>query len=194
MKLYLVRHGETQRGRNGVYGYSAPLTDLGHEQASKACGALAGLGVTHIVSSDAVRAMQTAAPLTVALSIAATVIPELTEIDIGIPSDGVTPITENRSPDGRYVMDCAHLGGESWDVFRERVISGLEILADRFAGDDVIAVFTHGGVKSVALDHYFGRKISRTMHTSYANGSISAVETNGAGHVVHSVNDIAHLE
>ena len=194
MKLYFVRHGETQRGQNGVYGYSAPLTDLGHEQASKASDALSGRGVTHIVSSDAVRAVQTSAPLTVALNLAATVIPELSEIDIGIPSDGVTPITENRTPDGKYVMDCAHLGGESWDVFRNRVISGLEILADRFAGDDVIAVFTHGGVKSVALDHYFDREPSRIMHRLFDNGSISLIESNGIGHIVHSTNVVTHLE
>lgn len=194
MKLYLVRHGETQRGQNGVYGYSAPLTDLGHKQASKASDALSGLGITHIVSSDAVRAVQTSAPLTVALNLTATVIPELAEIDIGFPSDGVTPITENKTPDGKYVMDCAHFGGESWDVFRERVISGLDILADRFADDDVIAVFTHGGVKSVALDHYFGIEPSRIMHRLFDNGAISLIESSGDGHVIHGVNDVAHLE
>ena len=193
MKLYLVRHGETQRGINGVYGYSAPLTKLGHEQAALTCEALSGLDITHIVSSDATRAIQTAEPLTAALNMMAIVIPELTEIDIGVPSDGVTPISENRTPDGRYVMDCTHLGGESWDVFRDRVISGLGILADRFADDDVIAVFAHGGVKSVAIDHYFGREISPTMHTSYDNGSISVIETNGSGHIVHSNNNVSHL-
>lgn len=193
MKFHFVRHGETQRGENGVYGYSARLTDLGHSQAEKTGEALAGLNVTQIVSSDAVRAIQTAAPLQASLDLTVSVIPELTEINIGVPSDGVSPIAENKTPDGRYVMDCAHLGGESWDMFRDRVLSGLTILAERFAGDDVIAVFTHGGVKSVALDHYFGRDISQIMHTPYDNGSISTVELNGTGHVVHRVNDIAHL-
>lgn len=121
------------------------------------------------------------------------VIPELTEIDIGKPSDGVTPIVENRTPDGRYVMDCAHLGGESWETFRERVRTGLGILDDRFAGDDVIAVFTHGGVKSVAVDHYSGNEPSRTMHTQYDNGSISTIEVSVTGHIVHAVNDVSHL-
>lgn len=193
MKLLLVRHGETQRGINGVYGYSAPLTDLGQTQAEHTGRFMAGLGITRIVSSDAVRALQTADPLHQALNIGIEIIPELTEIDIGKSSDGVTPITENRTPDGRYVMDCAHLGGESWTQFRERVRTGLGILDDRFAGDDVIAVFTHGGVKSVALDHYSGRDPSRIMHTLFNNGSISTVEASVTGHVVHAVNDISHL-
>lgn len=193
MRMYFVRHGETQRSPNGVYGYAAPLTGLGHAQAARACEALTGLDITHVVSSDATRAMQTAEPLTAALGLITNIIPELTEINIGKPSDGVTPIFENKTPDGRYVMDCLHLGGESWDAFRSRVMTGLGMLADRFAGDAVIAVFTHGGVKSVALDHYSGREISRTMHMLFDNGSISAVESNGAGYVVHSVNDISHL-
>jgi broad specificity phosphatase PhoE len=67
------------------------------------------------------------------------------------------------------------------------------ILADRFADDDVVAVFTHGGLKNEALDHFYGREKSRTMHTFFDNGSISTVELNGAGQVVHSVNDVSHL-
>ncbi len=194
MKLFLVRHGDTQRGPNGVYGYSAPLSDLGLEQAERTSQFMAGLGVTRIVSSDAVRALQTAEPLHKALRLDIDVVPELTEIDIGKPSDGVTPITENRTADGRFIMDCTHLDGESWEQFRDRVRTGLGILDDRFGGDDVVAVFTHGGVKSVALDQYSGREPSKTMSMLFENGSISTVEANGTGHVVHAMNEIAHLE
>ncbi len=193
MKLYFVRHGDTQRGVNGVYGYSAPLSELGTVQAEQTARYMSQLRITHIASSDAVRALQTAEPFKQATGLSLDVIPELTEIDIGVPSDGISPIKENRTPDGRYIMDCTHLGGESWEQFRERVRSGLGILDDRFAGDDVIAVFTHGGVKSVALDHYLGREPTSIMHTPFDNGSISIVESADAGHVVHGVNDISHL-
>ncbi len=193
MKLFFVRHGDTLRGPNGVYGYEAPLTDLGFAQAEQTGRFMAGLGVTKIVSSDAVRALQTAEPLVNSLNLELNIVPELTEIDIGIPSDGVTPITENRTTDGRFVMDCTHLEGESWEVFRNRVLLGLSTLANSFASDDVLAVFTHGGVKSVAVDHYHGREISMTMHTLFNNGSISTVESTGIEHVVHGVNDISHL-
>ncbi len=194
MKLLLVRHGETQRGENGVYGYQAPLTDLGKQQAELTALFMTGLGVTHIVSSDAVRALQTAEPLHQALRIELDVIPELTEIDIGIPSDGVSPIYENLTPDGRYIMDCTHLGGESWTQFRDRVRTGLGILDERYDGDDVVAVFTHGGVKSVALDRFSGREESRVMETLFHNGSISTFEALDTGHLVHAVNEVSHLE
>lgn len=193
MKLFLVRHGETQRGKNGVYGYSASLSDLGRSQADRTGRFMTELGITRIVSSDAVRALQTAEPLRVAMGMDLDVVPELTEINIGTPSDGVTPITENRTPDGRYIMDCAHLGGESWDQFRIRVHAGLSILQKRFAADDVVAVFTHGGVKSVALDHYSGREASRIMENQFDNGSISTFETVDSRHIVHAVNEVSHL-
>lgn len=194
MKLFFVRHGETQTAENGAYGYSARLTDLGRFQAERTSRFMAELGVTRIVASNAVRALETAEPLQQVSGIQIDVIPELIEIDIGKPSDGVTPITENMTADGRYIMDCTHLGGESWEQFRDRVRTGLGILDDRFAGDELIAVFTHGGVKNIALDHYVGRQASRTMHTLFDNGSVSTIEAVDTGHVIHAVNDVSHLE
>ncbi len=193
MKLFLVRHGETQAGSNGAYGYSASLNDLGRSQAERTGRFMLDLGVTRIVSSDAARALETAEPLKRALGMQVDVIPELTEIDIGKPSDGVTPMQENRTPDGRFIMDCAHLGGESWDQFRDRVSVGLGILDDRYVSDEVVAVFTHGGVKNVAVDRYLGRDASRTMHTLFDNGSISTIEAIETGHILHGVNEVSHL-
>ncbi len=193
MKLYLVRHGDTQRGENGVYGYSASLTQLGRAQASATGRFMADLGITRIVSSDAVRALQTAEPLERATGLRADVVPELTEIDIGRPSDGITPMDRLFTPEGDFLMDCAHLEGEAWEEFRDRVESGLQILDDRYEDDDVVAVFTHGGVKSVAMDHYAGREPSRVMHTAFDNGSISTVEVTASGRIVHGINDDSHL-
>lgn len=193
MKLYFVRHGETQRGTNGVYGYEAPLTERGLWQADLTAGFMTSLGITKIISSDAVRAMQTAEPLVGSLKLELDVIPELTEINIGKPSDGITPIKENRTPDGMFVMDCVHLGGESWDIFRDRVVLGIGALAEQCNDDDVVAVFTHGGVKSVALDYYSSREISKVTRLLFENGSISTFESLGVEHVVHGVNDISHL-
>lgn len=193
MKLYFVRHGDTQRGPNGVYGYDAPLSELGLAQAELTADFMATLGLTKIVSSDAVRALQTADPLVQSLKLQLDVIPELTEIDIGKPSDGITPIEENRTADGRFVMDCVHLGGESWDVFSSRVLAGIEILAKSYEKDDVVAVFTHGGVKSVAVDHYYSRELSMVMHTLFDNGSISTIESDGESHVIHGTNEVSHL-
>lgn len=192
MKIILVRHGDTQRGENGVYGDTAPLTELGHEQARKTGDLLSTMPITHVISSDARRALQTAEPLSGALRLDPVVIPELKEIDIGQAADGVTPF-EYLDP-VNFVLDCSHAGGETWDSFRTRVLNGLDILAETIGPGSTAAVFTHGGVKSVAMDHYAGREISRSMMTLFANGSISVVEKNGSDFVVHSVNDAAHLE
>lgn len=193
MKLYFVRHGDTQREGNGTYGYKASLSDLGHTQAELACNALASRGVTHIVTSNATRAIQTAAPLVTNLGLVPMVVPELIEIDIGKSADGVTPLARKWTPEGHSILDFSHLGGESWNIFRDRVMTGLTLLADNFDEDATVAVFTHGGVKSVALDHYSGREVSQAMSILYGNGSISTIESNGSGHAVHIANDISHL-
>jgi hypothetical protein len=62
--LILIRHGETAWNRELRFQGHAdvPLNDIGHEQARRLGLRLAGETVQHILSSDLMRAQQTAAP------------------------------------------------------------------------------------------------------------------------------------
>jgi broad specificity phosphatase PhoE len=61
--IRFVRHGQSTWNlidRLQGHELSPPLTDLGREQAAHAAEALADVGVTHLLSSPAVRARETA--------------------------------------------------------------------------------------------------------------------------------------
>jgi probable phosphoglycerate mutase len=192
MRLYFIRHGETQTDEHGLYDDSSSLTELGRSQAERVAAALADKGITSVVTSPAARAIETARPLLAVAGITASVSDEFKEIDIGpLVTDGVPyrAIME----DDCFIMDCTHNGGESFELFRDRVLRGVNGLINGSSDHDATAVFTHAGVKSVAIDHCYGKEVSRAMRTFYANASISTVEVTGSGFRVADVDDIAHL-
>ena len=61
MRLFFLRHGQSQANAGGVYaGPDSPLTGLGRDQAEAAGHKLAGLGITAVITSDLRRAAETA--------------------------------------------------------------------------------------------------------------------------------------
>lgn len=85
-RLVLARHGETASNvahRLDSRPPGAPLTERGHAQAAALAEALAGQPVVAVLSSVAVRAQQTAAPVAAALGLEVQVRPLLHETDAG---------------------------------------------------------------------------------------------------------------
>ena len=192
MRLYLIRHGETQQAANGVYGDEAPLTERGLWQALQVAQYLRRFEITAVASSPAVRAVQTAAPLADSVRVSPTLIAELKEINIGRLAYGVEPHVP-RYFDGRLLSDFSHVGGEGFEPFRDRVLAGIDTVMASFGSGDSVAVFTHGGVKNVAMDYFSRREYSPGMRTMFENGSISTVDVRGGQFSVGSVNDVSHL-
>ncbi len=89
-RLYVVRHGQTERSARLVYSGQAdvPLTATGRDQALDAAERLAGCGVDAIVSSPLVRARDTAAAIAAATGIPMSVDERLIEVDYG-PFEGL---------------------------------------------------------------------------------------------------------
>ena len=94
--MILLRHGQSEfnlhftatRRDPGIV--DAPLTELGHAQASAAAERLADAGIRRIIASPYTRALQTAAPLARRLGLPVTVTPAVRErfkfaCDIGTP-------------------------------------------------------------------------------------------------------------
>jgi broad specificity phosphatase PhoE len=95
-RMILLRHGQSEFNLHftatkrdpGIV--DAPLTDLGHAQAAAAAEELAAAGIRRIIASPYTRALQTAAPLALALGLPVTVTPLVRErykfaCDIGTP-------------------------------------------------------------------------------------------------------------
>ena len=64
MDIYFVRHGQTMGNLAKRHqAEHTPLSSLGREQASNAAKEVAQLNPTHLISSNLVRAIETARPI-----------------------------------------------------------------------------------------------------------------------------------
>jgi probable phosphoglycerate mutase len=150
--LLLVRHGQTDWNAEGrIQGIvDTPLSALGREQAAELAARLAAEPIDAIVSSDLVRARETAAPLAQARGLEVRAEPRLRERAFGIFEGHTYSEVEANWPSEfaiwrRREPGYAVPGGESYLALRARVLACLgELVADN-AGQSVLVV-THGGV------------------------------------------------
>lgn len=200
--LYLVRHGEADSNRDSRFGgwSEAPLTDLGQRQAVAAANELRRRAPTVLVTSDLVRARQTAAPIAAMLDLEPRLEPGLRERSLGV-FDGLTfADAEQRFPDvwqRLMARDPAAVpeGGETADVVYARVSAAIQRILTDHAGER-IAVVTHG----LALFHVFSYVCglgspSRDLPVFVLvdNASITQLERKQDRWRIISINDTAHL-
>ena len=144
LTLLLVRHGQTEWNALGLMqGQRAdiPLTDLGHAQASAAAEELATLTPGALISSDLLRARQTAEHCARATGLPVAVTTALREQAYGVlegrPSRELWDVVDWTDP--HWTAE----GGESLAQLHDRVAVYLDQLrADPPA--DVVALVTHG--------------------------------------------------
>lgn len=155
MRLWLVRHGQStwnlERRLQGQT-HDVPLTEVGHEQASRAGGELAGLGVgpaARLLSSDLLRAWQTAVVIGQALGIDPTPDERLREQHYGVLQGRLTAdLRAEPVPEGLDITEVAWGGGESIEQVYVRV-RDLLVELSAVPGDAVLV--THGDTLRVAL-------------------------------------------
>jgi broad specificity phosphatase PhoE len=202
--LLLVRHGETVWNQENRWQGQAdiPLSEAGREQARRLAQRLRteGRRVRAIYASDLLRAFHTAEILGEVLGVPPT--PEVAwrEMDIGVWS-GLT----TAEVIARYATEWERLragedlprgGGETFAQFQGRIIREVERLVVKHAGEQV-AIVTHGGAVRAFLLHCRGldvsqfRQIDKIGNTGLSEVTLSA---NGGGAVIHSVNDVSHLD
>ncbi|HVX19998.1 MAG TPA: histidine phosphatase family protein [Acidimicrobiales bacterium] len=188
--LWLVRHGESTWNALGlVQGQKAEpeLTPRGRDQAEAVARALssslAGRSLRAVYSSDLRRAVQTAAPVTAALGLAAVADPRLRERSFGdvegLPSRLLG--TQHSGFDGERVVDAdaSPPGGESIrDLvgrtagFVEDVLVGVGAgEVDDGTGGDVVLV-VHGGVVRALLAWLDGVEPDRMAWGAVGNGLV----------------------
>ncbi|ERF64239.1 histidine phosphatase family protein, partial [Cutibacterium granulosum] len=134
-----------------------PLTDLGRAQAEQAARRVVELVApgTAVISSDQLRAVQTAEPIARALGVAVTTDARLREQALG-RMEGKLPeeLTPEPAPPGIDVADVRWGGGESLADVTARTRSFLTI--DSPADDEIVLV-THGDTMRVILGVLDGR-------------------------------------
>jgi probable phosphoglycerate mutase len=155
IRIVLWRHGQTDWNvENRFQGHSdIPLNKVGHYQASEAAKVLAALRPDRIISSDLIRAQETAGALAALTDITVEINPNLRETDGGLWEGKLA--SENRATHGELFANWYEGGDEPAGVTGERrsdvarrAVAVIEKETSNFSG--TIVFVTHGGtVRSV---------------------------------------------
>lgn len=178
MKLYLIRHGQTETNRKHCWtGWlDIPLTEEGRRDAEHARRVLADIKPDKVFSSDLGRAQETARIVVGDTPIELT--PLLREIHVGSyagrPFSILTPELDHYLSVNGY----REAGGESYAEFAARL--------DRFLCEvraldcDTVMAFTHGGTLFTFLDRVVGMNLPRTRF-SCSNCTVVGFESTADG-------------
>ncbi len=194
MDLIIVRHARPDREERGEGEGPAdpPLSSLGRAQAMAVAAFLAAEHIDHIVASSMTRARQTAEPLAGLLDLDVELRDDLREVDqhrsVYIPAEEMTPdepLAQEFMSDPLAIFD-----GDYWG-FRDRVVAGFdEIIAAN--ASKTVAVFCHGMVMSVYLQHVWGLSDPYRMQPDYT-GIIRMQASSSKGYrTIKSINETAH--
>ncbi|VWX57308.1 putative phosphoglycerate mutase [Burkholderiales bacterium 8X] len=151
-ELILIRHGETDWNRQLRFqGHiDVPLNDMGHEQARRLGLRVADEPVAHLISSDLMRAQQTAAPAARHLTLEVTTSVKLREQSFGLVegmrADEIQALHPRAWEDWlQFREEHAMPEGESARQFHTRIMDALGGIVAAHRGERVMIV-THGGV------------------------------------------------
>lgn len=193
MNLYLVRHGETQANRDGVYcgGSDLVLTQNGRRQAQQVAWQLAEVPFARIVTSQLRRTRETAAivrPGSQPESLAAWNEMHFGEWELRHHRD------LRQDDPQRYrawVADWQHTpppGGESFTDFSRRVIEATQALVgDERPGNTLLVA--HQGVLSVMLATLLGLPASAMWHFAFRQDAYAQLTLTEGFCVVNRLND-----
>ena len=159
MKLYLIRHGESETNKSGCYtGWAqVSLTEKGFSDAKKVSPMLVGLNFDKIYSSDLVRARQT---LETALPGAVyETTPLIREINVGELERKPLSLLTDEMKDRTAHRGFVDYKGETREEFNGRVKEFIKMLEN--SGYEKVAAFSHAGVLRRTLDEVVGTVLPR---------------------------------
>jgi len=202
-KLFLVRHGQSAGNAEGRFGGHSPtpLSDLGLRQADSAAKALQKEGITAIFSSDLLRAVQTAEPLSRLIDVPVVPTTAFRERNVGV-LEGLT-FDESKAayPDDFYALVNRNLNhvitdGESYRELLHRTTEELWRILNTHIGGRV-AIFSHTGVICYLTLHLMGAIHRGTKTTPWlitSNCGINRFEIRSRRNIrILALNDTRHL-
>lgn len=154
MKIYLLRHGETEYNAQKKYQgvRDIPLSDKGRSELRRA-----DISPKVVYVTPLVRTAQTA--LALFPGARQIVVPEFQEMNFGI-FEGRSYLDMEDDPAYRAWVDSGCEapipGGEQKEKFSQRVCAAFEALADRAleAGEERLVIVSHGGTQMAAMERY----------------------------------------
>lgn len=185
MKLYLIRHGETDWNLAGrLQGQEdIPLNAAGRRQALACSIALKNVPLQCIQTSPLRRALKTAELISAQQPCPLVINPSLIERDYGRLS-GLSP-EERAAFQAQGIPD----GAEPWDTLAARALQAAEKLADQYPGGTIAAV-SHGAWINALLAVLSNRAIG-TGKTQLKNACISLLNKTPDGWAIEFFNATA---
>ncbi len=201
MKIYLIRHGQTEwnKDRKLQGSMDIPLNETGIDQAKKLADKLKRYNIEHIYTSPLSRAFDTAQEIKKVFGCSITQLDSLKEIDFGI-WQGHT-VAENKAIYGglvaRWEQDPtfdAGYGIESYFSVQQRAYQTLTEIGNGVY--DEVAVITHGAwIKSV-ICKLLHIPLSKRFCFDVGNTSFNILDYNKehGKFQVKTLNEVSHLE
>jgi glucosyl-3-phosphoglycerate phosphatase len=181
-RLLLLRHGRTQwNAQQRFQGHADPPLDVqGHAQAAAAAEVIAAMHPQVIVSSDALRASQTADPLAQATGLALRQDSRLRERGLGqwegLTRDEVAQRFPDEYADWAAGHDVTRVGGESREEVAARVVAAVADLPDV----PLAVLVMHGASANTLANALLGLDQHLRLLTSL--GNCHWTELTGAGY------------
>ena len=169
LRLYLIRHGETEWSLSGQYTgrTDIPLTAHGEEAARNLGHRLRNIPFAHVLTSPLKRAQQTC--VLAGLDTTPKIEPDLAEWD-------------NGDDEGRTPADIL-VSRPDWNLFRDGSPHGetpaqISDRADRFIArlgelDGNVALFSHGHFGRVLAARWIGLSVDQAQHLLLDTASLS---------------------
>jgi broad specificity phosphatase PhoE len=178
--ILLARHGETDWNREGRFQGHAdpPLNGTGRAQAVELSVALKADELAVVYSSPLRRALETAEIVAASHGLQPVQLDALREVDVGSWQGLIRAEIEERFPEqfARWLdYDQGWQDGESYDELGRRVVAALLELANRHAGQRILAV-THGGPIRAAFAFASGTSYAEARRHGPAIGNAFVAE------------------
>jgi len=153
VKIYLIRHGETTGDLEDRYGgdYDDHLTQRGVEQARVLGESLKDKGVSLILHSPRIRAVETARIVSGIIHAPTVMVDDIRERNAyGVLTGMVKSEARRVFPEEVEKLEKDSFyhgvkGSEDYDSFKKRVINAFESIVSAHK-EGVLAIITHGGV------------------------------------------------
>ncbi|MBV7486344.1 histidine phosphatase family protein [Bordetella sp. BOR01] len=202
-EIWFIRHGETAWNFDRrLQGWQdTALNDTGRAQAARLAARVRDEAATRpfsaLYSSDLQRAHHTAAPISEQLGLRVRIEPGIRERGFGVLEGLAWDRIDELAPEAAAAWKSRDPlrpieGGESLGQFHARVVATIEDLAERHAGERVLAV-THGGVLDIIWRHASGVGLELPRQAALLNASINRVAAERRQWQVLGWGDVEHI-
>ncbi|MEO8650215.1 MAG: histidine phosphatase family protein [Acidobacteriota bacterium] len=203
-RLFLVRHGQSDGNAEGRFGGHGPtpLSKLGEQQAVITAKTLADEKVNVIYSSDLLRAVKTAEPLSNLVNVPIVRSRAFRERNVGVLEGLTFDESKETFPRDYYALVSRNVhhvitNGESYHHLLQRSTSKLWQILRSYPGERIV-IFSHTGALCFLTLHLMGAIRPDTKQTPWivtSNCGISRFEIRGRNNVrVLALNDTRHLQ